>query len=54
MVGHGHLHLPITIIRCSIIEEADRAVFPPLSVQVIAVETAKTVGGVVEFTKIVM
>ena len=54
MVGHGHIHLPIIIIRCSIIEEVERAVvFPPLSVQVIAVETAKTVG-VVEFTKIVM
>ena len=53
MVGHGHIHLPIIIIRCSSIEEVDRAVFLPLSVQVIAVETAKTVG-VVEFTKIVV
>jgi hypothetical protein len=53
MVGHGHIHLPIIIIRHSIIKEVDRAVFPPLSVQVIAVETAKMVG-VVEFTKIVV
>ena len=53
MVGHGLIHLLIIIIRCSIIEEVDREVFPPLSVQVIAVITAKT-SGVVEFTKIVV
>ena len=46
--------MPIIIIRCSIIEEVDRAVFPPLSVQVIAVKMAKTVGSFVEFIKIVV